>query len=158
MRPLASVVGVLLLIVALVVVVGVSRDARAVVTEVPVTTAYLKDDKSFAIEATTADDGLIHFKVTHHLTRPAYVVTRFTAQEEGALVTEKLIETSSASVVRETSVTHHVAVAPKLLPTAWLELAERDFVESSGDAVPLPGGTDYTIRLADFAPQETEPK
>jgi hypothetical protein len=121
--------------------------ASAVVIEVPVTPASVKEVGSrFSITAENRDDGLIHFTITYRLIAPQYLVAHVEVRDGKTLI----VTSDTPSFVREKSATYYVAVSPKHLADSKFDLAERSFGDSAGTPVPMPGGTDYQIRLAEF--------
>jgi hypothetical protein len=124
--------------------------ASAVVVEQQVTPAYVKENpKEFSIKVKKRDDGLIQFTVTRQLSRPQYFVASLAVREGSTL----LSESNSPSFIRNDSATYYFAVLPKHLPESTFELSERSFGGDAGQEIPFPGGTDYKIRLKDFAPE-----
>src|SRR3954466_7628154 len=68
---------------------ALAAPAGAVVVQVPVTAAYLREHpKAFAIQAEKRDDGLLHFTITHRLDEPRYLVAHFALREGGATVAQ----------------------------------------------------------------------
>jgi hypothetical protein len=124
--------------------------ASAETEDVLVTPAYLKENpKMFSILAKKHDDGLIHFTIKRHLTEPRYLVARIKVSDQDSVV----LDSSFPAFVREKSIKYYLAVSPKQLSNAHFELGESGFGTMSGMPIPVIGGTDYQIHLADFAPK-----
>jgi hypothetical protein len=123
-----------------------ARRAAALVVEVPVTAASLKEANSpFTVEALAEPDGLTSFTITYRLKSPEYLVG-YVELRDGDRV---LLRSSSTAFVREDTATYYLSVAPGSLSSTAFELSTRSF--TAGDhPVPLPGGTDYQLKLADF--------
>jgi hypothetical protein len=146
MRPLISVV-------MFVIVLAITGEASAATFEVPVTPAYLKLRlKEFSIHAEKRDDGLVHFTITRHLSEPRYLVARFAVRDKGSVV----LDGSFPAFVREKSAKYYLAVSPQQLSNAHFELYETVFSGDDKTPYPSPGGTNYQIHLADFAPKASK--
>jgi len=139
------------LLVAGIIALALAGEASAVVVEQPVTLAFLKEHpKAFSIKAANQDDGLIRFTITRHLSQPRYLVASFSVRRGPSVVAKSHFP----SFAREESAIYHLVVSPKHLAGSEFQLSERSFSSAGGNPIPLPGGTDYKIKLEDFAPRE----
>ena len=126
-----------------------ARPCGAVVVDQAVTPASVKEpDSRFAVKIEKGEDGLVHFTITYRAREPKYLVAHVEVREGEKLVSK----TDVPSVVHERSAIFFVAVSPDCVSASRFELAERSFsLSMDGSTIPLPGGIDYQIRLADFA-------
>jgi hypothetical protein len=138
---------------AVVVLAMGAASARAVVIEQEVTPLFVKQHPNvIAIKLERRDDGLVHVKVTCRPAKPRYLVGHFTLRKGSTVFGES----SFASFTRgETA--YSVSLLPEYLADSALEISERSFASHAGQDVPLPGGTDYIIRLEQFAPSDLVP-
>jgi hypothetical protein len=131
----------------LVVVSVLAGRASAVVIQMPVTPASVKEkDSKFSVTAETGKDGLIHFRITYRLPRPQYLVAHFELRDGETAVAR----TDAPSFAREETATLYIAVSPKQLPGAKFELSEHGFAEAGGQPIPTVGGTIFQIDLQAF--------
>ncbi|MBV9124497.1 MAG: hypothetical protein JO112_14155 [Planctomycetes bacterium] len=129
--------------------------APAVVVQVDVTPAYLKEHpKTFSIKV-EKKDGMLQFTIIRHLSRPQYLVASLTVRQGAALVAESHFP----SFAREEAAKYYFSLAPEYLADSAFELAERSFqpADGHGQEVPLPGGIDYEIRLKEFVSEANPP-
>jgi hypothetical protein len=131
------------------------QQASAVVIEQTVTPASVQEkDSRFSVKAEKRKDGMIHFEIIYRPTRPQYVVSHFSVREGANVVAQ----VDTPSFVRDKAATFHVAIEPKHLANSHYEISEHSFVESNGQAVPMPGGTIYQFKLEAFGHDAPAPK
>jgi hypothetical protein len=132
----------------LVVVLLLTHSASAVIVQMPVTPASVREkDSKFTIKSELRKDGMVHFTITYRLARPQYLVAHFELREG----TTTLAQTDTPAYVREGEATFYVAVSAKQLADSKFELSEHAFQDSGGRAIALPGGTIYQLNLPAFA-------
>lgn len=120
----------------------------AVVVEESVTPAYVQQHpKDFNVKIDRGDDGLIHFTIRRNFAGPTYVVASVAVRDGEAAV----FESHFPAFVREKSATYRFSLPVKFVADSTFELSERSFTKVGDESVPMPGGTDYRFRLADFA-------
>ena len=130
----------------------VCSSAHALTVEQHVTSDYLKQHPNqFKITAEQREDGLIHFKIIFSLSEPRYLVSHFTARNAGGI----LAQSHSPLFARERTATFYVDLSKECLEDSQFTLSEHSFTtirDGEDTPVPIPGGTEYIIRLKDFAP------
>jgi hypothetical protein len=121
----------------------------ALTIEQKVTQQYLEQHPNqFKITAEQRDDSLIHFKIIFNLKEPRYLVSHFTARNAMGI----LAQSHCPLFAREHSATFYVDVSKECLADSQFTLSEHSFTTTEGQDVAMPGGTEYVIRLKDFAP------
>lgn len=129
-------------------VLGAAQRAHALTVDCPVTPAYVRENPgTIEVVAEKRADGLVAFKVTLHVPRPSYVVAHSRTTDKN----QTQAETSSPAFVREKSAEYYIALAPERIADTHFDLFMGTFADSNGDPVPLPGGINYQIALAEFA-------
>ena len=151
--------------------------ARGVVIERSVTPEMTRHAESrFTVKAERHDDGLFHFTITYRPHGAKYIVAATEIRDrEGAVIAKsstpmyvegpKVAEIGTPKIRNiaprpgdPPAATIYIAVAPQYLAGTRCELSERDFSESDGQRIPMPGGIDYQIKLSDFAQEANHDK
>ena len=134
---------------AITVVLAFAAEASAVVIEVPVTPAFLKNNpRAFSIKVKKRDDGRIEFTIVRNLSGPRYLVSSLAIRRSSSLV----LESRFPSFVRKGAATYYFTVAPEHVVNSDLQISETYFTGADKNPIPLPGGMHYKIQLRDFAP------
>jgi len=122
--------------------------AQALTVEQQVTPQFVKDHPDRFKIAVEQREGMMHFKIVYTLREPRYLVSHFTARNE----TGVLAESHCPLFAREHSATFYVDLSKECLANSRFTLSEHFFSSDNGQDVPIPGGTEYIVRLKDFAP------
>ncbi|HEV3163319.1 MAG TPA: hypothetical protein VGZ22_04715 [Isosphaeraceae bacterium] len=133
------------------ILVALATRAPAVVIQVPVTAAYLKENPDeITVKVEKRDDGLLHYTITRHLKEERYLVAHFTVRSDSKVIAES----HCPAYVRQPSATYFLVVSPEKLGDTHFEISENPFVRSHDQDVAIPGGYIFTFNLKDFAPTD----
>lgn len=121
--------------------------ASALTVNIPVTPAYLQEHpKEFSVKVAKDKNGLLAFTVVRTLREPRYLVAHLTVNHGGVLI----VESHTPSYGKKHDNTFYFSVSPDDVGECKFELGESFFTEAGGDAVPMPGTSNYQFQLQDF--------